>query len=248
MGHGVVMPLFSLLFGRIINGLNGGNLSAVVRELCLQLMGVALAAALSAYFQFAIANVVAVRQIRRLTQAYVRALLRQDISWSDGHPFGETTARLIEDTVMIQSGIGGKFTLGVQGATTFIAGFVLAFSLSWKMSLVLLGFLPILGGVMAVVSNALLGSGAKEADAYAEAGDVATEALSNLRTVAAYGGEKAAAQRYEAALMLAEKEGVKKATLTGVIMGTMVSERGKWGGAKQPVAHECWELAQGASC
>lgn len=222
MGHGVVMPLFSLLFGRIINGLNSGSLSSVVKELCLQLMGVALAAGFSAYCQFALANVAAVRQVRALRVAFVKALLRQDVTWADAHPPGDMASRLVEDTVAIEDGLGAKLTLGVQGLTTFIAGVVLAFTLSWKMSLVLLGFIPFLGGVMGFVSSKLIGSDKKGADAYADAGEVATEALSNVRTVAAYGGEADAAKRYDAALAKAEKEGVHKATLTGITIGTML--------------------------
>ena len=222
MGHGVVMPLFSLLFGQIINGLNSGTLAETVKSLCLQLMGVAIAAGFCAYCQFALANVAAVRQTRALRLAYVAALLRQDVAWHDAHPPGESAARLVEDTVTVEEGLGAKLTMAAQGATTFLAGFILAFSLSWKMSLVLLGFLPLLGGVMAVVTTKLMGADKKGADAYAEAGDVAAEALANLRTVAAYGGEADAAARYERALTAAEREGVRKATLTGVIMGTML--------------------------
>ena len=185
-------------------------------------MGVALAAGFSAYCQFALANVASVRQVRALRVAFVKALLRQDVSWADAHPPGDMASRLVEDTVAIEDGLGAKLTLGVQGLTTFLAGIILAFTLSWKMSLVLLGFIPVLGGVMAFVSSKLIGSDKKGADAYADAGEVATEALSNVRTVAAYGGEADAAKRYDAALAKAEKEGVRKATLTGVTIGTML--------------------------
>jgi ABC-type multidrug transport system fused ATPase/permease subunit len=68
----------------------------------------------------------------------------------------------------------------------------------------------------------MLGAQKKGTDAYAEAGEVATEALSNVRTVAAFGGEAAVANRYEAALRSAEKESVKKSTLTGVTVGTFL--------------------------
>jgi ATP-binding cassette subfamily B (MDR/TAP) protein 1 len=222
LAHGVVMPLFSVLFGQIINSLNADDLDRNIRSLCLQLMGVAIAAGVAAYFQFALANVTAVRQVRALRRAYVAALLRQDVAWYDANPPGDLAARLVEDTVAIEDGLGAKFSLLSQSFATFIAGITVAFSLSWKMSLVLLGFLPLLGGAMAAISTMMLGAQKKGTDAYAEAGEVATEALSNIRTVAAYGGEGAVAARYEAALHTAEKEGVKKATLTGVTVGSFL--------------------------
>ena len=138
-------PPCSLLFGKIVNSLNSPDLSSSIQELCLQMMGIAIAAGVSAYLQFALANVSAVRQVRALRSAYVQALLRQDLAWCDAHPPGELAARLTEDTVALEDAIGGKFSLISQSIATFLAGVVLAFSLSWKMSLVLLGFIPVLG-------------------------------------------------------------------------------------------------------
>lgn len=225
MGHGVVMPLFSLIFGDVINALNGPDISSLVTSLCLKLMGIAIAAGVAAYFQVALANVAAVRQVRALREAYVRALLRQDVAWCDAHPPGEAGARLTEDTAAVEDGVGAKFAMIAQAGTTFLAGFVLAFSVTpdaYKMALVLLGFLPLLGGVMAVVTTAVMASEKKGGDAYGEAGEVATEALGNIRTVAAYGGEGALAARYDGALGSAETAGVRKAVLTGVTIGVFL--------------------------
>lgn len=151
LAHGVVMPLFSVLFGQIINSLNADQLEKNIQALCLQLMGVSIVAGVSAYFQFSLANVTAVRQVRAMRRAYVAALLRQDMAWYDANPPGDLAARLVEDSVAIEDGMGSKFSLLSQSFATFIAGITVAFSLSWKMSLVLLGFVPLLGGAMALM-------------------------------------------------------------------------------------------------
>jgi len=220
--HGITLPLFCLLFGTVINGLNSPDMSSKVPDICLQIMGLAIAAGTAAYFQNALMNVAAVRQVKALRSKYIQALFRQDIAWYDAHSAGEECARLTEDTLAVEDAIGAKLPLITQSLSTFLAGLVLAFTISWKMSLVLLGFIPFLGGVMALISKAILGNDDASSEAYGDAGEVATEALSNIRTVAAYGGEASLSRRYEEALQRAESAGVRKATLTGVTFGTFL--------------------------
>lgn len=76
---------------------------------------------------------------------------------------------------------------------------------------------------MSFISEGLMGTDKKGSDSYALAGEVATEALSNIRTVAAYGGEAAVAARYDAALGQAEAAGVRKSALTGITVGTFLA-------------------------
>ena len=49
-GHGVTLPLFCLLFGSVINGLNSSDLSSTVPDLCLRIMRLAVGAGVGAYF------------------------------------------------------------------------------------------------------------------------------------------------------------------------------------------------------
>ena len=53
---------------------------------------------------------------------------------------------LCSNTEKIQSGIGDKSALFLQYMTTFVAGFVIAFVKSWKLSLVLASVAPVLVG------------------------------------------------------------------------------------------------------
>ncbi len=48
------------------------------------------------------------------------------------------------DIEKIQAGIGDKIALFIQYMTTFLAGFVIAYVLSWKMALVVSVMLPLL--------------------------------------------------------------------------------------------------------
>ena len=45
------------------------------------------------------------------------------------------------------------------------------------------------------------------------------QVLASMRTVAAYGGEKTEAARYETHLLAAEKSGVRKSAGLGIVIG-----------------------------
>ena len=56
------------------------------------------------------------------------------------HVFSELS--LCSDIENIQAGIGDKVVLFLQNITTFLAGYVIAFTFSWKLALVVTSQLP----------------------------------------------------------------------------------------------------------
>nr|XP_024359181.1 ABC transporter B family member 19-like [Physcomitrium patens] len=83
------------------------------------------------------------RQAARIRVRYLQAILKQDVSFfdTDVHT-GEIVSSISSDTLHIQDAIGEKMGNFVQYACTFISGFAVAFSATWKLSLVTLGVLP----------------------------------------------------------------------------------------------------------
>ena len=59
-------------------------------------------------------------------------------------------------------------------------------------------------------------------DSYARAGEAAAEAIGAIRTIAAFGGEKAEVKRVDKHLADAEKTGLKKSMYMGVVVGAML--------------------------
>jgi ABC-type multidrug transport system fused ATPase/permease subunit len=84
-------------------------------------------------------------QTRRIRKMYVHAILRQDMGWFDQAEEGSLTTRLAADTNLIQDGISEKFGIFIQCCSQFITGFVIAFVKGWRLALVLLAAMPIMG-------------------------------------------------------------------------------------------------------
>jgi ABC-type bacteriocin/lantibiotic exporter with double-glycine peptidase domain len=75
--------------------------------------------------------------------------------------------------------------------------------------------LPVLMGAAIFMSWTLSSGTSQSSDAYAQAGNIAQQCISAMRTVAAFGCEEREAARYEEKLILAENAGIKKAFLSG---------------------------------
>ena len=155
----------------------------------------------------------------------MRALLRQDIAFFDSGLGAEAAARLAEDTIAIQAGLGAKLYLIIAGIAQFIGNVILAFAVSqdsWRMALVVLAVVPLILIVFAVRFGVVKDLSGESDDAYAKAGEVLTETLTLIRTVAAFGGEEAEVRRYDTQLAVAEAAGIKKGYTSGVSQGTFV--------------------------
>lgn len=221
-GNGVIFPCFTLIFGDLLNSFNSPGFSSKVNYYA-GLFGIIGGATLFASsLEVGLAMISAERQVTRMRKAYLAALLRQPPAWHDTRrDAGEVASRLSEDMITIQAGIGEKMSLGVHYAVTFIAGLAVGFSSSWRLTLVILGCVPMLIFIIVYLKVTITKAEKSTADAYARAGEAATEAFSLIKTVAAYSGERAALRRYETHLVTAEKAGTAKGNSMGIAVGAM---------------------------
>ena len=115
---------------------------------------------------------------------------------------------------------------------------VVAFVYGWDLTLVILSMLPLMSVFGALAAKVQTSFAQKEMEAYGQAGVIAEEVLSAVRTVVAFGGEKKEVARYEEKLEGARSKGVQRGMLTGLggglSFGTMFAMYGLgfWYGIK----------------
>eukprot|EP01031_Cornospumella_fuschlensis_P050362 gene50362-61615_t len=82
---GVSIPLFNVLFGRIIDKLNTNpnGFTDAIDTLCLSFLVVACANLFSGFLQVYCWSATGERQTQRFRERYVNALLSQEIGWFD---------------------------------------------------------------------------------------------------------------------------------------------------------------------
>lgn len=99
---------------------------------------------------------------------------------------------------------GDKFGQGVQGLFGFLISVILSFFLGWQLSLIVLAVVPVMTAGMIVFGNAMQEVAMETQSWYAQAAAVVEETLFAVRTVVAFGGERKALAKYEAAVKKAQ--------------------------------------------
>ncbi|PWA03710.1 hypothetical protein BB558_000121 [Smittium angustum] len=248
---GVILPIMTIVIANILSVFayyefeslldpEGAKtyLKAEVNKNCLYFVIIAAIVFVTSYFQNTIFSIISERQTLIIRETYYKSVLRQDMSWFDKTATGDLTSRISSDVSAIHEGIGVKLSYVIQYLATFIGSFVLAFIRGYKMALVIISLMPLLGLVIAFLGISVGKYSKLVQDQYAKSSAIANEALSSMKTVMAFNGQKRELKRFDennADIGILE---IKKAKNLGLGLGgiffvvfTMYS-LGFWYGAK----------------
>ncbi|KAI5352182.1 hypothetical protein L3X38_005073 [Prunus dulcis] len=135
------------------------------------------------------------RQTSRMMRIeYFKSVLRQDVGYFDNHDAASTAFQVIStisfDAHLIQDTIAQKIPNCLAQLSSFFISLGVAFSLSWRLTVAALPFsvlfiVPTLG-----FGRVLKDFGSKSNGAYGVAGGIAEQAISSIRTVYSYVGER----------------------------------------------------------
>ncbi|XP_060945264.1 bile salt export pump [Limanda limanda] len=199
----------------------GADIEAEITIFSFYYVALGLVALISTYLQVALWVSAAASQTDRIRKIYFRKVMQMEIGWFDCISVGEQNTRITDDMNKINDSIADQVSIFIQRLSMFVCGFMVGFINGWKMTLVVIAVSPLIGlgaGLMVMAVSQLTGKGMK---AYAKAGAVADEALSSIRTVAAFGGEDKEEERYDRNLVEALSLGVTKGLVMGLFQGYM---------------------------
>ncbi|XP_025418287.1 multidrug resistance protein 1-like [Sipha flava] len=182
---------------------------------------IGLGVLVAAFIQTLCWEIACERQVHRLRKIFYRQILRQEISWYDLSDDGDLTTKLSDDLERVREGIGSKFSMVTQYSSTFFTGLIIGFCVNWRLTLIIICVAPFLiavSGALAIISS---GTAAREQAKYALAGAIAEEVLSNIRTIAAFGGELRESKRYELAIEEGRKLAMKKYFIFAILLGSV---------------------------
>ncbi|KAJ1254406.1 hypothetical protein BS78_K067300 [Paspalum vaginatum] len=232
-GDGMMQPLSMLVLGDIVNSYGdagsatGDFSSAAVDKFALRLLYVAVAVGVCAFLEGLCWTQTAERQASRMRRLYLEAVLRQQVEFFDtSAPSSQaTTFRVIstisDDADTIQDFLAEKLPNVLANMTLFFGALVVAMVFAWRLALAGLPFT-----LLFVVPSLLLGkrmaAAAGEARAaYEEAGGVANQAVSSIKTVASYRGERRTLERFGQALARSTALGIRQGLIKGAVIGSM---------------------------
>jgi len=95
--------------------------------------------------QMALFAVFAENISHRIKIMYFRRVLEKDATWFDSNNPSELSSKIANECSAIQRATGDKISNILQGISSTVCGFTFAFVWGWKLSLILLVGLPVLG-------------------------------------------------------------------------------------------------------
>ena len=195
---GATQPLLMVLFGDVTDATTAStNLMETLVPSIVLMVYVAVGAAVTFWIAFWALPHAAAGITSRLREEYFRAILRQDLAYFDARQAGEIAIAINEKAHDVEKALSLKMAELFQSAAQFVLGLVFAFYYSWQLTLVVIAMLPLL--VVATVCMIKSGLGLEQMlgkKAYDDAGNMAAEAMSSMRTVASFGGEVSMSRRY----------------------------------------------------
>uniref|UniRef100_A0A8C0FTK6 Bile salt export pump n=1 Tax=Bubo bubo TaxID=30461 RepID=A0A8C0FTK6_BUBBB len=224
--NGAVSPLYALLFSQILGVFSTGNSSLIWVNFLSDplfcgyffLYNICIYSYAPQGYTFAKSGELLTRRLRKIG---FQAMLGQDIGWFDDRKNspGALTTRLATDASQVQGATGSQIGMIVNSFTNIGVAMIIAFYFSWKLSLVILCFLPFLTLSGAVQAKMLTGFASQDKKALEATGRISSEALSNIRTVAGIGKEKMFIDNFEKHLDMPYRAAVKKAHVYGLCFG-----------------------------
>ncbi|RLN92120.1 hypothetical protein BBJ28_00001151 [Nothophytophthora sp. Chile5] len=216
---GIAQPIQIVLLGDVLNDLNPSDASASItssiNDVALIYVFVGLAATVAGFLQVTCWSTTASRQAKRIRSAYVRAILTKEIGWFDVNKPMQLASRVAETTVKIQEGMGRKVGDGLHYFSMAVSGIVIGLVKGWDLTLILLALMPFLAFSAFLAVKVLSKATQVGLEAYGQAGAIAQESLSNVRTVHMFNAGSHFIGKYEKALDEATRAGIQKGFAVG---------------------------------
>ncbi|PIA58600.1 hypothetical protein AQUCO_00500497v1 [Aquilegia coerulea] len=157
----------------------------------------------------------------RVREKMFAAILSNEIGWFDdtNNNSSMLSSRLEADATLLKTIVVDRSTILLQNLSLVVTSFVIAFILNWRITLVVMATYPLL--VSGHISEKLFmkGYGGNLSKAYLKANMLAGEAVSNMRTVAAFCSEEKVIDLYARELEDPAKQSFRRGQIAGLFYG-----------------------------
>ncbi|KAM0936370.1 putative ABC-type xenobiotic transporter [Dioscorea sansibarensis] len=223
--HGSAMPVFFLFLGDLFNGFGKNQqdlptMTAEVSKYALYFVYLGIIVCFSSYAEIACWMYTGERQAGTLRKCYLEAVLKQDVGFFDTDArTGDIVFSASTDTLLVQDAISEKVGNFIHYLSTFLAGLVVGFVSAWRLALLSVAVIPGIAFAGGLYAYTITGLTSKSRESYANAGIIAEQAITQVRTVYSFVGENKALNSYSEAIQNTLKLGYKAGMAKGLGVG-----------------------------
>ncbi|KAL4653636.1 hypothetical protein ACB092_01G319100 [Castanea dentata] len=230
VGDGLLTPLVLFITSHLMNKIGTGS-SAVslsdsflnnINKNALALVYLACGSFVACFLEGYCWTRTGERQAARMRARYLKAVLRQDVGYFDLHvtSTSEVITSVSNDSLVIQDVLGEKVPNFVMNASMFFGSYIAAFLLLWRLAIVGFPFIVLLVIPGLMYGRTLTGLARKIREEYNQAGTVAEQAVSSIRTVYAFVGESKTIETFSSALQGSVELGLRQGLAKGLAIGS----------------------------
>lgn len=228
IGAGAVLPLVDLVFGKFVTtfvrfstgALTPAQYRSEVNKYTLYFLYFFIAKFCFFYTHSVLISIAAIRTTKALRIDFVKATLRQNVAYFDSAESGSVTSQVTTSTSNVNNGISEKLTLTIQGLSTFVTAFIVAFAVQWKLTLITISIVPTIIVVAAVCLGFMNKWENQVLEIHGQAGKLAEEVFSTIRTVHAFWLNPLLSRKFDQNLLDAQAIGMKNSPVYAVLFST----------------------------
>ncbi|KAL2213572.1 P-loop containing nucleoside triphosphate hydrolase protein [Sarocladium strictum] len=210
IGAGVTLPMMNIVFGEFVkefsdfanlSDMDPNSFSSTVDRLALYMFAIFLGRWFLNYLNKASCfafRMIGIRLSSAIRLHYLQRLLGQSVHVLDTMPPGYATGTITGTANTLQLGISEKLGTFVEYLSTIIASIVVAFTWSWRLTLVVATLVIFIALVIGILLPAILKFHARQKKAESKATSVASESFASVRMVTACGAEPRMSSKYAA--------------------------------------------------
>jgi len=159
------------------------------------------------------------RQALRIKDKFVQSALKQDSTWFDTHNREELPTTMANAMVHIQGALGRQIADTFANAFTAAGCLTVAFLLNAWLAFIMLCFVPFIIIAIMVISCFVRKHSTRAGESFSQAGAIATETISGIKTVASLCAQKASLDKYESFVVDGQNSSVNSGWLAGLSAG-----------------------------
>ncbi|KAI4351539.1 hypothetical protein L6164_005897 [Bauhinia variegata] len=162
------------------------------------------------------------RQAAKMRARYLKAILRQEVAYFDLHvtSTSEVITSVSNDSLIIQDCLSEKVPNFLMNFSTLIGSYIVAFAMLWRLAIVGLPFVVLLVIPGLMYGRTLMELARKIKGEYNQAGTIAEQAISSIRTVYSFVGESKTMDAFSDALQGSVKLGLRQGLAKGLAIGS----------------------------
>jgi ATP-binding cassette subfamily B protein len=186
------------------------------------MIGVVAVLAISSALRYYLVTTLGERIVADLRSDVFTHLTRLSSAFFDAARTGEIVSRLTADTTQIKSSVGASVSIALRNLMLFSGGAVMMVVTSPRLSLFVLGAIPVIVLPLVAFGRAVRRRGRAAQDSLAEASGYADELIGSIRTLQAFTNEKLAQSRFSSAVESAYAAACGATKARGVLTAVVI--------------------------